>query len=202
MTGGVEAARGHARGAAMRLVLDAASLHVGFVASLGGVPVRGAFGDVRAVLELPPVGLAGVRLTVEVLAASIATGLALRDRHLRGRSFLDVAHHPWITYVNQRVERDNGDLMLGGRLTLRGRTRAVRIRCTCTGAGARAGHERCLVLHASLELPCRAHGVGVPRGLDRLNPIFLVVGARVRVDATLTVPADLLLPALGPVPGR
>jgi len=201
MTGRVEPGReGGGAAEVMRLVLDETSLHVGFVASLGPVPVRGAFGDVRGLLEIPSSGIEGATLTADVGAASISTGLAMRDRHLRGLSFLDAAHHPRITYSNHLVAHDNGDLIVAGRVVLRGQAREVRTRCTLTHVGSGAGAR--IVLSATLDIPCREHGVGVPIGLDRLNPIFLVVGGRVRVDATITVPASRLLPALLPALGR
>jgi polyisoprenoid-binding protein YceI len=194
---------GHAANApaeGVRILLDAGSLRVGFVASLGPFPVRGEFTDVRGVLEIPLSGIEGATLTAEVGAASLDTGLAMRDRHLRGRSFLDASHFPRITYVNHLVTHDNGDLIVGGSVTLRGRTREVRTRCTLSKGGD-GGAER-IVLSATLDIPCREHGVGVPLGLDRLNPIFLVVGARVQVNATITVPANRLLPSLLPALGR
>lgn len=193
-------ADGDAHPGELRLVLDPASLQVGFTASLGPFPVRGSFGDVRGVLEIPPAGIEHAALTVEVGAASLTTGLAMRDRHLRGPSFLDAAHHPCITWVNHLVAHDNGDLIVAGRLTLRGHERELRTRCTLARAGQGAGAR--IVLGATLDIACREHGVAVPVGIDRLNPIFLVVGKRVRVDATLTVPASRLLPALLPALGR
>lgn len=199
-SGHAPGAGGDARVEAVRLVLDATSLRVGFVAALGPLPVRGTFGVVHGVLEIPPTGVEGATLTAEVGAASISTALAMRDRHLRGRSFLDAAHHPRITYVNRLVTHDNGDLIVGGSVTLRGQAREVRTRCTVAREGA--GSAARIVLHATLDIPCREHGVGVPVGLDRLNPIFLAVGARVRVDATITVPASRFLPALLPALGR
>lgn len=183
-----------------RLALDASSLQVAFSASLGPLPVRGTFREVTGMLEIPPAGVEWTTLSVEVGAASIVTGLAMRDRHLRGRSFLDVARHPRITYTNHAVTHDNGDLIVAGRLTLRGHLREVRARCTLARDGR--GLASRIVLRTTLDIPCREHGVGVPQGIDRLNPIFLAVSSRVLVEATITVPASRFLPALLPALGR
>lgn len=178
------------------LVLDPTSFDLSFRASLGPLPVRGTFRRLTGTLTIPPDGIERATLTIDVEAASIDTALAMRDAHLRGRSFLDVATHPRISYTLRQVTRDNGDLLVAGTLTLRGIARDVRTRCTLAQRGE--GASATVTLAASLDIPCREHGVGVPVGLDRLNPIFLVVGPRVLIRAAITVPANRLLPALLP----
>jgi polyisoprenoid-binding protein YceI len=66
--------------------------------------------------------------TVEVVidAASIQTGVADRDTHLKSADFLDVATYPEIVFRGQRVESlGRGRLALTGDLTIRGVTRDV-----------------------------------------------------------------------------
>lgn len=184
-----------------RFSLDARTLRVEFLATLGPLPVRGRFSDVQGTLVLPGTEIERASIEVRVAAASLDTGLAMRDRHLRGRSFLDVARHPHITFTSHRVHREHGELRVAGTLVLRGRAREVLSFCPVSrvdGSGV-SGH---LALCGTFDVPLREHGISVPIGIDRLNPIFLAVGGRVRVDVSLLIPATQLLPALLPALGR
>lgn len=184
-----------------RFSLDARTLRVEFVASLGPLPVRGRFTDVQGTLVIPGADIERATFEVSVAAASLDTGLPMRDRHLRGPSFLDVAHHPRITFASRRVHRENGELRVAGALDLCGHMRDILAFCPVSrvdGEGV-GGH---IALCGAFELPVREHGIGIPRGIDRLNPIFLVVGRRVRVEVSLVVAATRLLPALLPALGR
>lgn len=69
-------------------------------------------------------GRASVEVTID--AASIDTGVADRDAHLKSADFLDVASHPEITFNGRRSERlDDHRLRLTGDLTIRGFAREV-----------------------------------------------------------------------------
>lgn len=184
-----------------RLALDARALRVAFVASLGPLPVRGHFTEMQGVLVVPGADIARASLVVEVAAASVTTGLAMRDRHVRGPSFLDVERHPQISFASRSVARENGELRVTGTLTLCGYDRDVVTQCPVTRAdGADRSGE--LTLCGAFDVPIREHGIGIPRRLDVINPIFLVVGRRVRVEVTLRVPATRLLPVLLPALGH
>jgi len=183
------------------ITLDARSFHVEFTASLGPLQVHGAFDEVRGTLELDESGIEQASIEVEVSAESLRTGLGMRDHHLRGPSFLDVTRHPVITFRSLRVSRDNGELLIAGHLTLRGKGRDVVTRCAISNL-ERAGSEASVAFSADLIIPVREHGIGIPIGLDVVNPIFLVVGRTVHVHTRLTVPARRVLPALLPALGR
>src|SRR5512145_2778272 len=64
--------------------------------------VRGRFKDVKATLrgDRDHPDDAGVEATMDV--ASIDTGVADRDAHLRGPDFFDAAQHPVITFTAKR----------------------------------------------------------------------------------------------------
>ena len=68
------------------------------------------------------------RLKVDVVidAASINTGHAKRDDHLRGPDFFDVAKYPEITFVSKKVTKVDADrLKVTGDLTIHGVTREI-----------------------------------------------------------------------------
>ena len=68
------------------------------------------------------------RSTVEAVidATSVDTGEPKRDRHLRSADFLDVDHHPRITFRSARIEQiGDGHWKMAGALTILGVTRPV-----------------------------------------------------------------------------
>ncbi len=74
---------------------------------------------------------------LEIDAASIDSGVQDRDNHLRSADFLDVEHHPKITYRSTRVEQTGPNaLLVIGDLTIRGVTRPVALDVTYEGTFA------------------------------------------------------------------
>jgi polyisoprenoid-binding protein YceI len=90
----------------------------------GLVTVKGAFGTVGGTGEVRPDGSAVGTLTFDV--ASLDTGNAKRDTHLRSEHFFDAAHHPTITFAARSAELRDGDRVhVAGQLTVRGITRPL-----------------------------------------------------------------------------
>jgi polyisoprenoid-binding protein YceI len=88
--------------------------------------VRGRFGRWSAKLALDSADLARSSVEVEIEAASIDTGVADRDAHLRSPDFLDAERHPTLRYASRRIEKVSGDrLRVVGDLTIRDVTREV-----------------------------------------------------------------------------
>jgi 3-(3-hydroxy-phenyl)propionate hydroxylase len=143
---------------------------------LGGMIVRGRFTDVRGVIHLPADVDDTVAVTAEIRADSVRTGISLRDRHLRGPLFLDAARHPVITFRGGDVMRLPTHIAVPGSLTIRGITRTEELRCSIADTGSRRE------LLADVTLSRRAYNVGVPLGLRRLDPLFVVIGDEVRIS--------------------
>jgi len=88
--------------------------------------VRGHFKNVRGTLVYDPASPRASSAEVTIDAAGIWTGEPDRDAHLRSVDFLDVEHHPTITFSGDQVEllgADEADFT--GKLTIRGITRTV-----------------------------------------------------------------------------
>ena len=99
--------------------------------------VRGRFTDVQGLIHCPDEADPS-RASVEatIAAASIDTGDANRDAHLRSEDFLDVERYPTITFRSTRVERMTEDqLQITGDLTIRGVSREVMLDTTYNGRG-------------------------------------------------------------------
>jgi polyisoprenoid-binding protein YceI len=88
--------------------------------------VRGRFTRWSAKLQLDTADQTRSTVEVDIEAASIDTGVADRDAHLRSPDFLDAEKHPTLRYRSRSVEAAGKDrLRVVGDLTIREVTRAV-----------------------------------------------------------------------------
>jgi polyisoprenoid-binding protein YceI len=88
--------------------------------------VRGRFGKIEGTARIDDDDLTRSTLAVTIDAASIDTGVADRDEHLRSADFFDVERFPALTYKSRRVEKTGADTYrVAGDLTIRGVTREV-----------------------------------------------------------------------------
>ena len=96
-------------------VIDKAHTEVGFVARhLIGTKVRGRFTQFDGTIVVAdPVEQSTVEAVVE--AASIDTGVEMRDDHLRNNDFLDVPNHPQLTLKSTGLDPGVGQRMEAGR---------------------------------------------------------------------------------------
>lgn len=96
--------------------------------------VKGRFYEVRGSLHLDFQHPEYSWVKAQVNAASLSTGVATRDQHLRSADFFDVARYPFIdfesTYV-QQIEATKG--LVTGELTLHGITQTVCLQTTFGG---------------------------------------------------------------------
>lgn len=123
--------------------VDAAHSEVGFTARhLMVSKVRGQFTDFDATVTVGA-PLEGSTVHAEVRLASVDTGSADRDTHLRSADFFDVEHNPTMTFVSTKLT----DHTLEGDLTIKGVTRPVVFALDFGGVsadpwgGTRAGFE-------------------------------------------------------------
>lgn len=98
--------------------------------------VRGRFPDVTGqimIAEDPERS----RVEADVTVASLNTGNADRDAHLRSRDFFDADRYPTITFRSTEVRaRSDDSWEVVGDLTVRGVTRAVTLQVDFDGANA------------------------------------------------------------------
>jgi polyisoprenoid-binding protein YceI len=101
--------------------VDASHTEVGFTARhLMVSKVRGSFSDVEGTVTVAePFSASSVRAAVRL--ASVDTGSADRDAHLKSADFFDVENNPEMTFVSTEVTEDT----LKGDLTIKGVTRPV-----------------------------------------------------------------------------
>jgi polyisoprenoid-binding protein YceI len=108
--------------------IDPAHSRIGFSARHAMVAtVHGSFGDAAGVLRLDGEDPTRSSAEVTIQAASIDTGVADRDAHLRSADFLDVETFPTLVFRSTGVRPDGEDYVMSGELTIRGKTRLVEL---------------------------------------------------------------------------
>ncbi len=101
--------------------IDPTHSEVGFVARhLMVTKVRGSFADVSGTVEVAD-DVAQSVANVTIKTASVASGTADRDGHLRSADFFDVEAYPEITFVSTSFDGST----LTGDLTIKGVTKPV-----------------------------------------------------------------------------
>jgi polyisoprenoid-binding protein YceI len=88
--------------------------------------VRGHFGDVEGSGEFDAEAPRNSQLSITIKSASIDTGNADRDAHVRNADFLDVETYPTITFASTSIDASgDGSFAVTGDLTIKGVTKPV-----------------------------------------------------------------------------
>lgn len=113
----------------MAWTVDPAHTTVGFaVRHIGLSKVRGQFTRFAGEVEGDPNDITSVRGRFEVDLASVDTGDADRDAHLRGPDFFDVEEFPKMRFTSKSVfPAGDGRYKIVGDLTIKDVTRAVEL---------------------------------------------------------------------------
>jgi len=103
---------------------------------LGYSWLSGRFNDFGGSFSFDEANSNASKVEVNIKTASIDSNHAERDKHLRGKDFLDVSKFPEARFVSTAY-KDNGDntAVLSGNLTLHGVTRPITIAVTQIGHG-------------------------------------------------------------------
>ncbi|HEX9669302.1 MAG TPA: YceI family protein [Thermoanaerobaculia bacterium] len=163
---------------AIRYPIDANHTTIGFLAPvLGAGKVSGKFPTFEGSIVLhDPEDLTTMDVELVIDAASISTGIADRDQHLRTADFFDTGSHPEITFKSKRVDRDvaSGDAYrLVGELTLRGVTKEIAIPFRVTA------HSEFLGADSRFTLDRTEYGVSWMRVMDDGS---LFVGKEIEIE--------------------
>jgi polyisoprenoid-binding protein YceI len=115
--------------------LDAAHTRIGFSARHAMVTtVRGQFKEFEGSAHIDAANPSASSVTVTIKTASIDTGVADRDAHLRSADFFDAESNPEITFVSTGVSRDGDDWTITGDLTIKGIAKPVTVEFESTGS--------------------------------------------------------------------
>lgn len=107
--------------------IDPVHSHVGFsVRHMMVTTVRGQFRTYSGTVRLDPADFSRSVFEGEIDVASIDTGVADRDAHLRNNDFFDAPSHPKITFKSSRIEKKGDtEYVVHGDITIRGVTKPI-----------------------------------------------------------------------------
>ncbi|UMG94293.1 YceI family protein [Nocardioides sp. TF02-7] len=115
--------------------LDTSHSRLGFVARHAVVTkVRGHFGDWNATAKVDTANPSASSVTVTINPASVDTGSADRDGHLKSADFFDVEQFPTWTFTSTDVRRDGDVWLVTGDFTIKDVTKPVTIEFEQTGS--------------------------------------------------------------------
>ena len=145
--------------------------------------VRGRFKEVRGTLTADEEHPEGCCVDVEIDVASIDTGNADRDKHLRSPDFFDGERYPKITFTSKRVEgrpANPGDrFRVVGDLVIRDTTQEITLDCTFEGRGKDPWGKDRAGFSAQTEIDRREWGL---RWNQAIETGGVLVANSVRVD--------------------
>ncbi len=86
---------------------------VTFLIRNAGIIVTGSFSNLQTAIHFDPAHPEASSLVATVSAATIRTGIALRDAHLQKRSYFDTEHFPRIRMVAKRIQKRPNNCYVG-----------------------------------------------------------------------------------------
>ncbi|EKD39497.1 MAG: hypothetical protein ACD_75C00388G0003 [uncultured bacterium] len=97
--------------------------HTNFYFSVDHVyaKVQGRFTDFKGVFLFDQDSLADSKISFEIKAKSIDTGISKRDRHVLSEDFLDASRYPLITFTSNSITKAGENTYnVSGKLTIKG----------------------------------------------------------------------------------
>jgi polyisoprenoid-binding protein YceI len=148
--------------------------------------VRGRFKDFTGTVHVDERNPNGSRVEVTIEAASIDTGVADRDAHLRSADFLDVEHYPQITFRTTRVDgahKKEGDrFTLAGDLEIRGTRIPITLDATFEGLGRDPWGKQRAGFAARTEIDRREWGLKWNQALET-GGVLVGHGVKIEIEA-------------------
>ncbi|MEY5145437.1 MAG: hypothetical protein RL745_806 [Actinomycetota bacterium] len=128
--------------------IDAAHSNIGFVARHAMITkVRGNFDTFEGTFAVNPESPSASTINFTADLASVNTGVADRDGHLRSADFFDVENNKQMTFASTGLTVNGASASLNGNLTIKGATVPVTIEVELNGVttdpfgNVRAGFE-------------------------------------------------------------
>lgn len=167
--------------------LDATHSHTGFsIKHLMISNVRGEFNEMVGTLSYDPLHVERSEVSVQIPVASIDTGDANRDAHLKNADFFDVEKYPEIAFRSTKWEQKSDDeILVTGDFTMHGVTREITLRAEPTAivkdpwGGSRVGFS------ATAKINRKDYGLTWNAGLE-------TGGVLVGEDVKLTIEAQFV----------
>lgn len=111
----------------LRFRIQPEASEISFRATSRLMNADGRFSRFSGEVMVDPAVLTGGRITLNIDAASLDTGIEMRDNHLRSSDFFDVERFPTVAFQSVRIEAAGRRATVVGRLTLHGVTREIAV---------------------------------------------------------------------------
>jgi polyisoprenoid-binding protein YceI len=122
--------------------------------------VKGRFTQFQGDIEIDEANPANSKVDVTIETASISTGDANRDAHLRGADFFEPEKYPTTTFTSTKVEPLGGEqYRVTGDLTLHGVTRPISFDITREGVTKTMKGEPLQAFSATLDISRKDFGL-------------------------------------------
>ena len=158
--------------------LDTNHTSVGFaIRRLGLAKVKGHFSDVSAELVIGPT-IDDCRVTATVALASIDSGNADRDAHLRSADLLDVENRPTMSYRSTSVRGAGSEWTVDGDLTIGDVTAPITLAVEAGDVGDYFDGTRHVGIEAIGEIRRSDFGLG-------FGPLGAMLGDVVKIELDL-----------------
>ncbi|MFF4997780.1 YceI family protein [Streptomyces sp. NPDC000656] len=133
--------------------IDPTHSSIGFIAQhIGFARIRGRFNTFAGAVRIAD-RMEDSSMHVIIDAASIDTGVRMRDDHLRSADFLDAARYPTVEFYSERfIHRSGSRWAVAGALTLHGASRSVTLDTEYLGLGTGLEGEPRAACRATAEL--------------------------------------------------
>ena len=163
--------------------IDKVHSHVSFQVRHLLTKVRGQFSDFAGTIQFDRDHLSESSVDVAIPAASIDTGTADRDAHLRSADFFDVEKFPAITFKSVSVSPMNGNAFaVNGDLTIHGVTRRVTLPVHYLGEAADPWGNTKAAFDAELTIDRKDYGLHWNAALETGG---FLVGDDVKIELSI-----------------
>lgn len=110
------------------LKINQAESQVAFKAKkLGLLTVNGILEDFTGQIQFDPADLTQSSFDIDIRVATINTGTAKRDEHLKSEDFFAVKTHPKISFKSSTIQKNDGQYTAIGQLTIMETSREISI---------------------------------------------------------------------------
>jgi polyisoprenoid-binding protein YceI len=129
---------------------------------LGGLSkVTGKFTDYDLAVVYDETDITRSSINATIRVSSIDTGLADRDKDLRGAGFFDVEKYPTITFLSHSIaKKDDTHFVAHGTLTMKGVAKEIDLPISLSGQFENPVTKKMIFgFHASMQLNRRDYGI-------------------------------------------
>jgi polyisoprenoid-binding protein YceI len=145
--------------------------------------VRGRFNEFSGSVNGDPAKPEAGSVEFTMKAASIDTGVADRDTHLKSPDFFDAEKYPDITFKSSKITpKGNSQFDVAGALTIRGVTKEIVLPVTLLGTGKDPQGNDIASFEIQTKLNRKDYGISWNRALDAGG---VILGDEVSVEINL-----------------